>query len=208
MTNGSRAADTGFGAGFGERALRAMMRAPEDLAYPLATDLAARPLTVDVIAPQGLTPVQKVAGAVFVLLPVCFLVFAVIDASIVLFAIAAFIAALAGLMFWLIGKRAAMAWRITWMEQSVEVLDQRWNRNHRWSAPYCEFSGVAVRSSRLPGYRSGTHSAGRPIHVAELIHENPAKTLLLQSVEPSEDAERAARETAGHLAVPFLARQD
>ena len=192
------------GSGAGERALRAMLREPEDLAYPLVTDLAMRPVTVDVIAPHSISTSQKVAAVIFVLFPALFLALGVGDDNFALIGIALFLFALVGLTFWIMRKRAGMQWQICWRDRSVDVVDRRWDRNALWSAPYSDFLGIAIRKGRIPRHGRGTHGSGRRLLVTELVHEDPDKTLILESNDPSPQVEERARANAGYLDVPFL----
>ena len=204
MTDGIAPPTGMVGARFRETALRAMLREPDDLAYPLVTDLAHRPLTVEIIAPHALTTIQKVACGLFVAFPALFLLLGAVDGNITLIGIALFLLALAALAFWLMLTRARMQWRVTWGDRSVEVHDRRWGRDLQWSAPYSEYSGVRTRKSRLPTYGRGSYETGKSISVVELVHEEPEKTLLLTSIDPSPEVERLARANAAHLKVPFL----
>jgi len=193
-----------FHAGIRETALRNMLRAPEDLAYPLVTDLHDRPVTMEVISAQPSGRLQKVFSGLLLFPGLLFLILGIIEGNLALIIITLFFCALVGLVFWINAARSNMLWRISWQDDTVEVTDQRWGRNSHWSAPYTAFTGIAVRKNRIMRNRSGSPRTAVPIQVTELVHQNPQKTLLLGSCDPCRGVETRARASAQHIGVPFL----
>ena len=191
-------------AGIRETALKAMLRGSEDLAYPLVTVLEERPLTLEIISPHPLGRAQKIAIGILLAFAGLFVVLGLFDTNLTMVLIALFFVLLVGFAYWIAVARTQMAWRVTWRDDHVEVDDRRWGRNAHWSLPYSRFNGIAVRNDRIQAHGVNSHRMGRRIQIVELVHEDPGRTVLLETRDPSPDVEDRARANAQHIGVPYL----
>ena len=123
----------------------------------------------------------------------------VAQGSWLLIGIGAFFGVLIGVLLLLIVGASKMAWSATWHDGHVEVVDRRWGKERRWSAPYGDFEALRVRRVVVGNAHVG--GLARVHYAAELVHSDPLKTVLVAASPREEVAEHAAAQIRSALSL-------
>lgn len=161
---------------------KGMLQSPIVLAAPLETRLEKRPFTKTILAPLAapMNKTQKIALGLLLVPTSLAFISSLFSAQWPLFFITGFLLLLFGLMVWIIKLRSKMVWKVTWHQDSVEVVDGRYGKAQQWTEPIATFNGLMRDSGRIA---QGVihHTINRKVHGLLLAHPDPTKSILLHA---------------------------
>lgn len=192
------------GLSLAERIWRRLLLDPNVRAAPFAAELATRPVTTSVIAPRPAESVRRGAIGCLVALAALFGVMAIVDGQWLVGAVAVLLLSIATFIGVLVRRAGRMEWRAIWHADQVDVCDARWGTERSWTLPFTAFEPVELRSIVVSRGSALAVSTSYTLHLAELRHPDPLRTVLLASSRSPEMARDTGRRAADALALPLV----